>query len=214
MNPNTISEFIKKISIQLLQKLPGLGVQLKMAPPFRGPLDTANSTTKQSAVLLLLYPENNIWHTVFIQRSTYKGIHSAQISMPGGQCDTTDYSKTYTALRETYEEIGIAINDIKILGSLTPLYIPPSNFMATCVVGYTTKVPQFVINKNEVQQAIAIPINVLFDNENKITTTANKSDDITLQMQVPAYTLTDKHFIWGATAMMLAEFEEIYTHCK
>jgi 8-oxo-dGTP pyrophosphatase MutT (NUDIX family) len=205
--------FLKKLSIQILEKLPGLQAQLKMAPPFRGQLDAPNATTKQSAVLLLLYKKNNTWHTVFIQRTENKSVHSAQISLPGGKYDITDFSKTYTALRETFEEIGIPITNIHVLGQLTPLYIPPSNFMATCIVAYLNTAPVFNINKNEVQAVIEIPLHQLLNPNNKTIKTVNKSDDQSIVMQAPAYILKDTHFIWGATAMMLAEFEEIYKRC-
>ena len=111
------------------QKLPGEEAQLLMAPTFRGHTVSAEEAV-QAAVLALFYPSDNNTFLVFIKRNEYDGPHSAQISFPGGARETGDLSLKETAIRETREELGIHGN-IEVLGSLTSLHIPVSNFLVT-----------------------------------------------------------------------------------
>jgi 8-oxo-dGTP pyrophosphatase MutT (NUDIX family) len=201
--------FIEKLSLQLLTKLPGFEVQLKMAPPHRGTANLQNEFTKQGAVLFLLYKKNNEWHTVFIQRPINETVHSGQISLPGGKAETNDFSNVYNALRETEEEIGVPINGIKIIGNLTPLYIPPSNFWVHPIIGFIDKVPEFKIQISEVDALVEVPLACLFNSKNKGEQQVFKSENKTEKIIVPVYNLPNKKYIWGATAMMIAELEAI-----
>ncbi|MBE9518912.1 MAG: CoA pyrophosphatase, partial [Bacteroidetes bacterium] len=127
--------FNKNAWIELLRhKLPGEKAQLRMAPTFRGNL-TSVGLPIEAAVLVLFYPSDGKTHLVFIKRNEYDGPHSAQVSFPGGAREANDLSLEETALRETREELGVD-GQIEVLGALTPLHIPVSNFMVYPFVGW------------------------------------------------------------------------------
>lgn len=160
---------------------------------------------KESAVMILLFPAKNDFEIVFIQRVNYNGVHSGQISFPGGQAEKSDGSLLATSLRETEEEIGISRNQIEVLGQLSPLYIPPSNFNVHPFVGFVDYKPDFHKDINEVKEIFSVPLKVLFSSESKqmkqikIHTGEN--------VIVPCFFVQEK-IIWGATGMILSEFVE------
>jgi 8-oxo-dGTP pyrophosphatase MutT (NUDIX family) len=200
---------IKKLQLQVLKKLPGVDAQFKMAPPIRGKKPIIPDDVRQSAVCILLYEKDKEWCTLLIQRTQDGGTHSGQISFPGGRFDAEDINLTYTALRECEEEIGIPMNAIKVLGHLTPLYIPPSNFMVTPVLCTLETLPTLILSTQEVAQVFSFSLQELFDNKLKKNVEVRQSDQKELKMITPSYQ-TQRKTIWGATAMILAELEEIY----
>jgi 8-oxo-dGTP pyrophosphatase MutT (NUDIX family) len=162
--PESFSEFSNKLTGQLQQPLPGYEAQYKMAREFRDhPLDTEryHANARLGAVLILFYPKDNDIHTVLIQRPTYEGVHSAQVAFPGGKKEENDFTLIDTALREASEEVGIEKNKITIAGNLTHLYIPPSNFLVTPVVGFSESRPEFMLQKNEVEEIIEVDLKTL-----------------------------------------------------
>ena len=122
------------------QKLLGEISHLKMCPPERADLmkniDLNTINPKLAAVLMLIYPKNNLAHLALILRTSYNGVHSSQIAFPGGKVETFDADYQQTALRETHEEIGISPELINVIRDFTPIYIPPSNFMVYPFLGY------------------------------------------------------------------------------
>ena len=91
---------------------------------------------KKAGVMALFYPkENNVTHLLLILRKTYKGVHSNQIAFPGGKFEPEDADLKYTALRETFEEVGVPLAAIHVIKALSPVYIPPSNFEVQPFVG-------------------------------------------------------------------------------
>jgi len=138
-------------------------------------------------------------------RASYNGVHSSQISFPGGKKDKTDPSLRYTALRETEEEIGIAKNDIMIFREMTKTYIPPSNFMVTPFLGLLNTKPRFKTNE-EVDRLIEVNVKELLD-ENSLTS-KNLTTSYMKNIDVPCFRLND-YTIWGATAMMLSEIKDL-----
>ena len=200
---------ISKLSTNLQEKLPGFEAQKLMAPSIRDRLIErmkSCTTPKDSSVLILIYPKNKKLYTVFIQRQKYDGVHSGQISFPGGKYENTDDSLYDTALRETNEEIGVKPSDIKILGCLSELYVPPSNINVLPVVAFMNKTPIFNIDKNEVYKVLEISLDKLLDKNiicNKEVLTSENS-----KLDVPCY-YYNGHIIWGATAMIISEFIEI-----
>ncbi|QVY65404.1 CoA pyrophosphatase [Polaribacter sp. Q13] len=190
-------------------ELGGLEAQFKLAPKMRLKFDAdkiiANNPRK-AAVLALFYP-NRKNETCFLltQRASYKGAHSAQISFPGGKLDKTDRDLENTALRETFEEVGVAEASIEIIRELTDVYIPPSNFLATPFLGFTNERPNFILNY-EVEQTIEVLLRDLLNETNISSVNMNTSymDNI----EVPCFKLED-YIVWGATAMMLSEIKEL-----
>lgn len=203
------SELVVKLGTGMQKDLPGRASQLKMSSAARirqliriTPSDDA----RQSSVLLLLYPLAGKVYFVLMLRPEYRGIHSGQISLPGGKSEETDDSLIYTALREAREEIGIDPSKVQILGQLTEMFIPPSNFIVTPVVGYQASRPEFRADPKEVAGIIEIALDDLLDDNNRQMKKIKLSMGLTLK--VPAYCING-HVIWGATAMILSEFRDV-----
>lgn len=201
-------EFVEKIQLKLTENLPGFDAQKTMSPSIREDImgnALPNAKTRQSAVLLLLYLANSQLCTLFIKRPIYEGPHSGQVSLPGGKFEEADLSVKQTALRETEEEIGIIAANINIVGNLTPLYIPVSNMMVNPFVGYTSSDPVFHPNLQEVDYVISVPLHELTDPQNKSVKVISSHDR---PITAPFFNVSNE-MIWGATAMILAEFIEI-----
>lgn len=165
-----------------------------------------NRNPRQSSVLVWLYPKNDEIFTRLILRPEYKGVHSAQVAFPGGAKENADNDLWHTALREAHEEVGLPQEEIKLIGGLSPVYIPPSNFWVQPFIGMSEKMFPAVIDTNEVQRAFDINIHLLTDpkiKEEKIITHSDK-----VSIKTPYYNI-EGYTIWGATAMMLSELEEL-----
>lgn len=192
--------FNKNTWIELLsQKLPGEKAQLQMSPTFRGHLSSVGKT-KEAAVLALLYPSGEKIHLAFIKRNESDGPHSAQVSFPGGASETGDLNLEDTALRETREELGVR-DQIEVLGALTPLHIPVSNFMVYPFVGWMEETPDFHPDTSEVQYVIEAALRDLLDPSSRSSEIIYHHDQ---SIEAPFYRV-GKEKIWGATAMMLSE---------
>jgi 8-oxo-dGTP pyrophosphatase MutT (NUDIX family) len=200
----------KKILLKINDfNLPGHDSLSNMAPPSRIKLlknKKILSDHKKAAVLMLFYPDNNNnTRMVLILINKYNGVHSNQISFPGGKMEKEDENLELTALRETYEEIGVKSSSINVVNKLSSVYIPPSNFKVQPFVGFSENNLVFKADKKEVS-AIITP---LF--EGLINSKIVKSKVLvngTTQL-VPSY-LIDNQVLWGATAMMVYEFIEFY----
>jgi 8-oxo-dGTP pyrophosphatase MutT (NUDIX family) len=140
-----------------------------------------------------------------MKRSEYDGVHSGQISFPGGMKEESDASMTETALREAEEETGVDASRVKVIGSLTPLHIPVSNIVVHPFVGYLPEKPEFRIDLREVQYLIEESLDNLSD------AAIVESESMFIQnkvMEVPYFNIQGNH-VWGATAMILGELLEI-----
>lgn len=199
-----IKEFAERIKSEL-NYLPGEKAQLKMAPVVRLPDFKTHETPIEAGVLIFLFEFTGEISLVLIKRNAYPGPHSRQISLPGGKYEHTDKDIVETAIREAHEEIGIDINKLTIMGRLTPLYIPVSNFKVTPVIGYCKESPEFIADRSEVEEIIIISINDLLDKKNESSFHFSRKGK---KIKAPCY-LINNHKIWGATAMMLSEFIEI-----
>lgn len=196
--------FTEKLKESLLRELPGTGVQWEMASSDRRMKDyprTGGTGSLKGAVMILLYPHMGNLYTLFMQRPVYRGVHSGQISFPGGKWESCDKDLTETALRETEEETGIERNDIEILGTLTPLHIPVSNITVTPVVGYIPSRPLFKPQESEVVFLIEAELGFFMGNGG----IREKEMEIRNSNVMVRYYDFKGHIIWGATAMMLHE---------
>lgn len=197
-------QFLKTLRLKLSSSLPGKKAQQKMAPSFRSFKNYADSL-RDAAVLILLYPKKDQIYTVLIKRNVYNGPHSGQISLPGGGCEPADKSLEYTALRETQEEIGINADKISIIGRITELIIPVSNFCVHPYIGWLPDVPSYIPDAKEVQFLMEVKLNQFIDTENIKSTIINKEGQ---SIFTPYYEINGE-MIWGATAMILSEFMEL-----
>ena len=202
-------DFTKKIDALKKEKLGGLNAQFKMAPKLRLKYDQdkiAASKPREAAVLVLFYPNiKNEMCFLLTKRASYNGTHSAQISFPGGKTEKTDTNLQETALRETFEEVGVQPLSVKMIRELTTVYIPPSNFLATPFFGFVDEKPTFILN-HEVEKEIEVLVSDLLDDANTSTVVLDTS--YMKKTEVPCFKINN-HIIWGATGMMLSEIKEL-----
>jgi len=200
---NTI-QFLEEV---LQSPKPGLDAQLVMMPhprPGNRIYSEVEDSCLKAGVLILIYPREDQLHLVFTRRTSRVDFHQAQISFPGGQQEQ-DESFKEAAVREAHEEVNIPPDAVRILGELTPLYIPPSNYCVYPVVGVADERPDFQPSELEVEEVIEVPLDHLLDPENiRREMWHYKGRNI----EVPFYSFKG-HKIWGATAMILSELIEL-----
>lgn len=201
--------FINTLKTNLLKPLPGNTVQFEMAHVNRERIENTFTNLidyRQSAVLILLYPNNqNTTCILLIERSTYNGHHSGQIALPGGKAEHNDKDLEETALREFFEETGSESKPI-VIGKLTPVYIPVSKFMVQPFVAYINHSPNFSPNTFEVNELIEWEIQDLLNPANVKETIIEPQTGI--KVKTPYFDVKGK-VLWGATAMMLNELKAI-----
>lgn len=202
-------DFITELTDKLQQPLPGQEAQYKMAHLARRNAVPPPPNARQAAVLALFFPKNTDWHIVFIERdnSNPNDRHGGQISFPGGKYEEGDESLQYTAIREAHEEVGVHPEKVEIIGELTDLYIPVSNFKVNPFVGFVDYTPAFRPQVEEVSDVLEVPFKLLRDYSIQKTTDLRIANNITLR-GVPYFDLFGK-VLWGATAMMLSELLEV-----
>ncbi len=201
----------ESIEAALRLPLPGLPAQVRMAPIPR-PLfpPTPEHRPQEGGVLLLLYPAGlggpgGELHLVLTRRTDTVGNHKGQISFPGGRVDQEDASPAHTAVREACEEIGVCTGELRVLGALTPLYIPPSDYTIYPFVAYLPERPQFSPQPGEVAELLEVPVSYFADDRHVMVEDWTIRDEM---RRVPFFDVHG-HKVWGATAMVLAEFAEV-----
>jgi 8-oxo-dGTP pyrophosphatase MutT (NUDIX family) len=199
------SSLIDLLEDRLLAPLPGKDAHLKMSPQ---PVDlrrfepTLPVNIRKSGVLILFYPEGGDVHFPLIKRPEYPGFHSGQIAFPGGKMEEGDENIIQTALREAEEEIGIDRSQVKVLGQLSDLYIPTSNFLVSPVVGFSEDRPELVAEEHEVAKIILTDLIYLLGPEIRKEKVLDLERGI--KLNAPYFEI-DGEVVWGATAMILSE---------
>ena len=209
-NKNIMSStFIVKLIEEINNGIPGEESHAKMSPIKRPISDLLkeSSKIKESAVALILYRNEREIECILIQRPEYDGTHSGQISFPGGKKDSEDIHLEFTARRETFEEIGIPPSMGQLIGQLTEVYIPISNFLVQPIIYYHEKLPKLVRDKREVAEIFSFSLSELL-NEECFSTMKVKLLSENNGTIVPCFLLGGKK-IWGATAIILNEFREL-----
>ena len=207
MSPEDAKSWLDSLERRLSGPKPGLVSQLKMVPDHRRHEKTfqeIGDSCHRAGVLLLLYPWQGRLHVVLTRRTAKVAHHQAQISFPGGQQDSHE-SPLEAALRETLEELDVAPSSVRVLGELTPLYVPPSNYCIYPVVAAADSRPDFRPSPHEVAEVLEIPLDHLLDAKN---TRREVWPLRGLDVNVPFYLFQD-HKIWGATAMIMAELLDL-----
>ena len=194
-------DLVIQLSDALMRPLPGAAAQGLMAPRPRGTWpDTPEPTYRAAAGLLLVYPRETLAHVLLTVRSRHVR-HAGQVSMPGGVVEPGE-SIVEAALRETHEEVAFADADVRVLGQLSPVDIAVSGFRLHPVVATIDRAPTFQPADREVARILEVPVSNLLDparlEEHPMT--RGRVDLI-----APAFVL-EEVVVWGATAMVLAEF--------
>ena len=185
---------------------PGITAYESMMPEIRKRLSNLDVSkiegARLSSVLILIYLDQGKIYLPLTKRHDYKGTHGGQISFPGGQHEEGDESRIFTALREANEEIGVEMNSIEVIGQLSEIYIPPSNFKVLPIVGIVNDKPKFVKEEYEVEHILEVEISEFINTDN------HKTKDIAVRngiLKDTPYFDIQGHVVWGATAMILSE---------
>jgi len=201
-------DFIERLRNRLVGNLPGEEAQFRMASaarPRMGEASLASVQQRQSAVLLYLFPQQGDWRTVLMKRTDCGGTHSGQVSIPGGQLEPGE-NHMQAALREFEEETGISVSSSQLLGKLSELFIPPSNFLVRPFIAHATARPRFEPDPGEVEELIELSISDLMSDLTVKRGTVRLSGGAWAETP---YFEVEGHMVWGATAMILSEFKEV-----
>ncbi len=205
-----MNEFIDFLKVKLSMSLTGAEYHKILAPKFKGmPFrkTTPNQDAKESSVLVLLQPDySNSFNIIFTLRSANLVKHSGQICFPGGRIEMNETAED-AAKRETEEEIGISENDYQIIGSLSQLYVPPSNNIINPFVAVLNNNPNYKINHYEVEEVFSVNINNI-NLGTAIKYYTDKFDE--MEVDIPYFDVHKSTKLWGATSMILAEFIFLY----
>ena len=203
------TDWLDRLIVRLSEEsLPGEEAQYKMSPSLRrrGNISEIEQQNPcRGGVMLLLYPDSGHWYFPLIRRPDYPGVHGGQMSFPGGKLEDGE-NALEAALRETEEEVGVDRHTIQVLGPLSRLYIPPSNFLVSPFVGLLEEKPIFIPEPLEVEEIIHARTDHLLESGRRKTTSIPTSSG--LKITAPYFDL-EGHVVWGATAMMLSEFASL-----
>ncbi|WKZ67467.1 MAG: CoA pyrophosphatase [Flavobacteriales bacterium] len=199
-----------RLRLRLQGGLPGHDAFLELSGYRRPDLEAAMRAApppRESAVLALLYPRHGMAHTVLMQRPTYAGVHSGQVSFPGGRREPQDDSLEATALREFTEETGAPVTGVQLIGALSPIYIPPSRSLVTPFVAVADRIGPFAPDAREVAELIEVPLADLL-REDILKRREQHIAMLGRTAETPYFDVKGR-VVWGATAMMLAELREL-----
>lgn len=199
---------ISVLGEELKKPLPGKPAQEPLRPymPLSPQLDPPPLLKpKDGAVLALLYPVKGVPHLLLTERPQYKGAHSGQISFPGGKVEPGELLHE-TAVRETWEEVGVSPEEVKIMGELSKVYVWASNFNVHPFVGYTPQKPDFNPDSREVARILEAPLEMFF--QPGIVKEKSLAGAMGIELMAPYFDVFDRT-LWGATAMIISELMHV-----
>jgi 8-oxo-dGTP pyrophosphatase MutT (NUDIX family) len=199
----TFADAVDRLQVALQQPLPGAGAHGFMAPrPRRSWPDSFDgSRVRHAAGLLLVFPVETDAHIILTVRADGLGRHGGQVSLPGGVAEPGETFEQ-AALREAHEEVGLEPHAVQVLGPLTPIDIPVSGFRLHPIVGSARRRPALVPADGEVARILDVALDDLLDSANRTSSRRVRDGQ---EIAVPCFRVADAE-IWGATAMVLAEF--------
>jgi 8-oxo-dGTP pyrophosphatase MutT (NUDIX family) len=188
---------------RLGESLPGAQAQILLAPRPRTGWQAGHFPVdcRPGAGLLLLYPVEGEAHLVLTVRQDALPQHAGQVSLPGGAVEDEE-TIADAALREAEEEIGLDASEVRLLGCLSPLHIPVSRFILHPLVGVADARPELTAQPGEVARILEISYEELAD-RNRVRLEQRTIGRHTYS--IPYIELRGEK-LWGATAMVMAEF--------
>ncbi len=207
-----MQEWKKRIASALDGALPGEAAHQLMMNYTRETAQEVISKQKDvrmSAVLILIYPSNDGGRFLLLKRHDYAGVHSGQVGLPGGKVEAEDEDLMATAIRECHEESGVLVKRADVIGELSSIYIPPSNFLVYPFVAVVEKEPDFDFDQVEVKFPIEVPLKELLEEDN-IHASSIFIPKYESKIKVKNF-LFGGEIVWGATGMILMELKSLLT---
>lgn len=197
----------------LSRPLPGHAAFADLSGYPRPSIDAAlalDPPPRESAVLILVHPVKGVDHTLLMRRPIYKGVHSGQISFPGGKREPEDKTLHVTALREFQEETGADTAEFEVIGELSRIHIPPSRTLVTPVLAWCADLGRLHPDPREVAELLDVPLAELLRDD--ILHRKPFRMGIEGAERTAAYWAIHGEVVWGATALMIAEFRTVLGH--
>jgi len=158
-----------------------------------------DANTRPSSVLIVIYGDDP--KILMTKKSSHLKIHAGEIAFPGGKADSGDADLLHTALRESREELSLALSKSQVVGQLDPVRTLNSNFTIIPFVSVLDSLPELRHNR-EVEQVLQIPAEAFLQ-------TLQSDPDPRHSLTREMYTLAFReHLIWGASAMMLKQIAD------
>jgi len=161
-----------------------------------------SSIVKKAAILIPFVCVEGKWNLLFTRRADTLKSHTGQVSFPGGGMEPGDNNPIETALRETFEEIGLHRENIHVIGSM-PNFITISDYLVTPIVSWIDWPIPLNLSDGEVSRVFTIPIDWLQNPENweeKLYSHPNG-----FYGSVIFYKLFDGELLWGISAKITVE---------
>jgi len=191
MTSKPTSDFIQFVKARLLplENLPDLKIE----------------GLKQAAVLLLLFFDQGEWNILFIHRADAGEFHRGEVAFPGGSRESFDKNLAETALRETFEELGIEPKKISLLGHLPPISTV-TRFHVTPFIGILEWPAEMSLNPVEVMHCFTIPLNWLSNPDNW----QDKEIEVTGRGLISTIVYRDykNEHLWGVTGRITNSFTQ------
>ena len=197
------SALVRRLEARLTAPLPGPAAHAALTPRPRGdwPAGFRPARLRHAAGLLLVFPYDRRPHVVLTRRADTLGRHAGQVSLPGGAIEPGE-TEEQAALREAHEETALALDDVRVLGALTPVDLPASGFRLHPIVAALDRPPALRAADGEVAGILEVAVDTLVVRSHLVTLERMHNGR---PIVVPAFQVAGAD-IWGATAMVLAEF--------
>ena len=158
---------------------------------------------RYAGVILAVFPKDSEWHLALMKRTEYPGVHSGQISIPGGEVERVDQNLGQTAVREFEEEMGVLLPESALIEGISDRFIPPSSFSVSTFIAVLGHEPLWEIDPLEVARVVVVPVRHFLDPNALVATPIEVQPRV--RVSLPAFHWQGE-VIWGATAIILTEF--------